>query len=401
MLSLSAALALVAEKLAHARLPLPPPIPLNEAAGRFLAHDLLAPENLPAFDRSAMDGYVIRSDDPSPSFAITQILRPGQPPAPPIPPGNAARIFTGALLPLGGPYQVIPQENTTAQDHLLRIHTPTDRPWIRFQGEDAKAGQLLLSRGTPLRAGELSLLASLGATLVQTTPLPRVLHLTTGDELVPPGQPPNPGQIRDSNSTLLHALLHSGGAQRVHHTHVPDSLEALVHAVHAQPADAWDALLLSGGASVGDYDFGARALRSLGFTLHFERLNLRPGKPLIFATRNHQLAFVLPGNPVSHFVTYHLVIQRALDALAGVERGWQTLQLPVTHSYPLKPDARETWCPARILACSGTLHVAPLPWQSSGDVSGLARANALLKVAPGERIPEDGFPAECLPLFDL
>ena len=142
-------------------------------------------------------------------------------------------------------------------------------------------------------------------------------------------------------------------------------------------------LLVSGGASVGDYDFGTRALEELGFAIHFRQINLRPGKPLVFATRGRQVAFVIPGNPVSHFVTFHAAIRLALECLEGGPQSWPLAPVELGGDLPMKPDTREMWWPAHVTAVEGVLRAHPLSWQSSGDLRGLVSANALLPIAPG------------------
>jgi molybdopterin molybdotransferase len=141
-----------------------------------------------------------------------------------------------------------------------------------------------------------------------------------------------------------------------------------------------DLLLISGGASVGDYDFGAEALRRLGFTIHFDQVNLRPGKPLTFATRGAQAAFVIPGNPVSHFVCYHVAIRLAAELLCGIQPAWIFLDLELRGGEPLRPDPRETYWPATVAADAGRLVVTPRRWSTSGDTFSLAGTNALVRV---------------------
>jgi molybdopterin molybdotransferase len=297
-------------------------------------------------------------------------------------PGECARIFTGARIPCGAT-QVLIQEEVERDGEWIVPRGRDAKTWIRWRGEDARRGDLLLAAGTRLRAGELSLLAQLGCTRPRLSPAPRVLHFATGDELVDPAAEPGVGQIRDSNSILVATLLAEAGARLVAQGRCGDALEALTGAVTVQPIDAWDVLLISGGASVGDYDFGVRALESLGFTVHFRQINLRPGKPLVFATRGRQVAFVIPGNPVSHFVTFHVAIRLALECLEGGPQSWPMAEVELATDLPMKPDARETWWPAHVVAGGGPLRAHPLAWQSSGDLRGLVSANALLPISPG------------------
>jgi molybdopterin molybdotransferase len=277
--------------------------------------------------------------------------------------------------------------------------TPRQRDaktWIRRRGEDARRGDLLLGAGIRLHAGEVSLLAQLGVTAPRISPAPRVLHFTTGNELVDPATQPGAGQIRDSNSTLVAALLAETGARLAAQGRSGDSLDGLAGAITAHPAEDWDVLLISGGASVGDYDFGVRALERLGFAVHFRQINLRPGKPLVFATRGRQLAFVIPGNPVSHFVTFHVAIRLALECLESGPRSWPLVQVGLAEDLSAKPDARETWWPARVVIGDGVLQAYPLAWQSSGDLRGLVAANGLLPIAPGDGLLKKGATTGCL-----
>ena len=386
MLSLAAARTIIAETVTPLEAA---PTPLAPARGRVLREDIATDEDLPAFDRSAMDGYAVAAEDRSERFRVIGEIQPGAAPTVEIRAGECARIFTGAQIPAGAS-QVIMQENVAREGEWI---TPRDRDtktWIRHRGEDARRGDVLLRAGTRLGAGELALLAQLGVTQPRVSPAPRVIHFATGNELTDPATTPAAGQIRDSNSTLIAALLAERGAHLIRQRRCGDALETLTAEI-ATAGDTWDALLISGGASVGDYDFGARALEALGFTIHFRQINLRPGKPLVFATRARQIAFVIPGNPVSHFVTFHTAIRLALDRLENAAPNWPLAHLELADDLPAKPDPRETFWPAHL---DSALHVHPLAWQSSGDLRGLVGANALLPIAPGtgpmkagERVP--------------
>jgi molybdopterin molybdotransferase len=160
-----------------------------------------------------------------------------------------------------------------------------------------------------------------------------------------------------------------------------DSIESLVNACAA--ADACDLLLISGGASVGDYDFGKAALTELGYSIRFSVLNLRPGKPLVFATRGKKAAFVIPGNPLSHFVCWHVVMRAAVDVLVNGLAELQLVELRLGGSRDLKGNPRETWWPARVIIRDGTAWADPLKWQSSGDLTSLSGIGALLRVPSG------------------
>ena len=370
-------------------------LPLAQARGLVLAQDALAPEDLPAFDRSAMDGYAVALDDDSERFAVVAEIQPGAMPDATLARGQCARIFTGAAIP-GGASQVVMQEDVRREGEWMIPVRRDQRTNIRLRGEDARRGAALVSAGKRLRAGELALLAQIGLTEPRVVPAARVIHFATGNELVDPSSTPERGQIRDTNSTLIAALLAESGAQLVHQARCADDLAGLIGTVRDVPEDSWDVLLMSGGGSVGDYDFGARALDALGFTVHFSRVNLRPGKPLIFATRGRQAAFIIPGNPVSHFVCYHVAITLALERFAGAAVDWPLVEVELAEDFPASSDPRETYWPAHVSLGAGRLRVRPLIWRSSGDLCGLAGANALLQVLPGAAAIARGEPGRCL-----
>ena len=396
MISLAEARAIIAERI---RPPDPEAAPLAGAHGRVLREDVAAGEDLPAFDRSAMDGYAVGAEDRSERFRIVGEIQPGAAPAVDIRTGECARIFTGAQIPAGAS-QVIMQENVVRDGEWITPALRDAKTWIRHRGDDARRGDVLLRAGVRLGACELALLAQLGVVQPRVSPAARVIHFTTGNELTDPAATPAAGQIRDSNSTLIAALLADCGARLTHQRRCGDALETLIAAITAV-GDAWDALLISGGASVGDYDFGARALEALGFSIHFRQINLRPGKPLIFATRGRQCAFVIPGNPVSHFVTFHTAIRHALECLENAPPSWPLARVALAADLPAKPDARETFWPAHVAVTDGVLRAHPLAWQSSGDLRGLVGANALLPIAPGTGPLRAGELAECLLLVRL
>ena len=219
-----------------------------------------------------------------------------------------------------------------------------------------------------------AMLAQVGRVAPQGVRAPLIRHIATGGELTGPEEIPPEGMIRDTNSTLLSALL--AEFTNIHSSRCGDDLAALAM-IAGEPCDL---LLISGGASVGDYDFGAEALRRLGFTIHFDQVNLRPGKPLTFATRGAQAAFVIPGNPVSHFVCYHVAIRLAAELLCGIQPAWIFLDLELRGGEPLRPDPRETYWPATVAADAGRLVVTPRRWSTSGDTFSLAGTNALVRV---------------------
>ncbi len=350
-------------------------VPLGSTHNRILREPILAPEDQPPFDRSAIDGYLTHAEQPAGLVTLQGTIAPGSP-APTVPPsvGTAVRILTGSALPASA--AIIMQEDTKAADNgCIHLLQPPSTKHIRHRGSQARAGAQLLAPGQLLNAGALALLASLGATTPLVTRRARVAHLVTGGELVSPEAKPAFGQIRDSNSTLIAALLADAHADLLWQQHVSDSRAATAGALAVALSTTADIILISGGASVGDHDHTGSLLAAQGFTIHCDKVASRPGKPFIAASRDGRLAFGLPGNPLSHFVCFHLFVKRVLARLAGTGPIALIHAQLAPHS-ELRPDPRETWWPALLTHDS----VTPLPWRDSSDLTVLARANALLRV---------------------
>jgi len=353
-------------------------LPFTRAHGRVLREPVVAPEDVPPFDRSGMDGYAIVLSDLSDEFEVVGEIRAGEAVDLQLQPGEAIRIFTGARLPEAG-LKVVMQEHVETRDGRIRLLQRASASNVRLRGEDARAGEILLEPGTILNAAAVALLASLGKMSVRISKQPGILHLTTGDEIVPPDQTPGPGQIRNSNAALISALFREHGIDGVNHIHAGDDLPTLLRMISAAKAEAYDLVLISGGSGQGIYDFSSEIFRHLGATIHFREVNVRPGKPLIFGTASGRIIFGLPGNALSHFVCFHLFVRLALDRLlarspASEVRGFLAESVPDT----LNP--RETWWPAQAGLIEGRLECRALPWKSSGDITRLPSANALIQV---------------------
>jgi molybdopterin molybdotransferase len=352
-------------------------VPLGEVHGRTLREAVYAPEDVPSFDRSAMDGYAVRADDEVEEWQVIGEIRAGQIVDAELCGGEAMRIFTGARLP-GPGLKVIMQEDVAAESSRIRLKRKSAGSHVRHRGEDARAGEILLEPGLRLNAAAVALLASAGKTSVPVSRVPRILHLTTGDEIVPPGQTPGPGQIRNSNAFLISALVREWGGEATH-LHAPDQLETMIDLLAGAQPEARDLILVSGGSGAGSYDFTAKLFESLGAEIYFRQVDVRPGKPLIFGGTPAQLVFGLPGNALSHFVCFHLFVRVALAGLLGRTPGMISSAIvaePVTETL----NSRETWWPVRTIFRDGRVEVRALPWKSSGDITRLPGADALIRV---------------------
>lgn len=340
---------------------------LSGAAGRTLRGAVAAPEDMPLFDRSAVDGFVVCAGDPAASFEVAGEIRAGDADATALVAGRAFRIGTGAQVPAGG--EIIMLEDAVIDGARVSFaRRGVDH--IRRRGEDAKTGDELLAAGTELSAGAIALLAGVGCVRPRVTRRIACHHVTTGNEIVDPADVPGSGQIRDANSALVRAWAESHGLA-VSQARVAEDAGALRRALR----DDVDLTLVSGGASVGRHDHTEAVLGEAGFEILVAKVNARPGKPLIVARRGDRWAFGLPGNPLSHFVCLHVFVSAAIAAMNGAP------PRPVLRTSVVAADvpgnARETWWPAR----QGREGLHPLRWTSSGDMTALASADALIRVS--------------------
>lgn len=353
-------------------------VPLLEALGRTVSEDVRAAFDFPAFDHSAVDGYAFCEPQPGKCRIIEQVAA-GDSSCVSLKPRQAARILTGAAVP-AGTFAVAMQEDCVLDGTMVSLREPLslkEGQNVRARGALAQAGMVILKSGEKLNSGCVAVLTSCHIDTIPVFRSPRVLHLATGSELLAPGEPVIPGKIPDSNGPMIEALLAEAGISCVRRR-LRDHFDELLSCVRLFDADL---LLISGGSGPGDHDHTQRALAEAGFRILSNRVNSRPGKPLILAVREGQIAFGLPGNPLSHWVCYQAFVRRALARLMGSSPPmlYQTY-CPAWNER--SGDGRRTWTPARRFVQDGKMCTEPLYWLHSGDLFPLLRADALLLDAP-------------------
>lgn len=291
-------------------------IPLAQARGRILAADTIAHVDVPPAANSAMDGYALQiPDGPAPwRLKVSQIIAAGAAPQP-LQPGTAARIFTGGEIPLGANTVAIQEECERDGDQVTIQAAVRVGENIRPRGQDLQRGQIIAEKGAKLSAVHLGLLASCGVDSVEVRRRPRVALLSSGSELVEPGQPLAPGQIYNSNLYLLGGLLQDWGCELVRQECVADDLEQTRNLLRSF-ADEADLIISTGGVSVGDADYLKAAITSLG-ELELWKVSLKPGKPLAFGKVGITPILALPGNPVSAFTTAVIFVKPFIEGLYG------------------------------------------------------------------------------------
>lgn len=368
-------------------------VPPREALGRFLVEAIEAPIDLPSFDNSAVDGYAVRTRDlaglpPRRADAGTGValrvrgeIPAGGEPIGPLGSGETARVMTGGRIPAGAD-AVVMREDVDEAPEIVRVRRGVaPGANIRTRGEEVRAGEAAMPAGGLVNPGGLGFLLALGVPAVPVRRRARVAILPTGSELVPEGAPLRPGAIRDTSTPILSALVESAGAIPVPLPITPDDRALLAERV--REGLTHDLLITTGGVSVGDYDFVKETLSENGVRIRFWRIAMKPGKPLVYGTRDETRIFGLPGNPGSSLVTFERFVRPALRKMMG-DPAWAPVEAEAVLDARCGNSTDRTWfLRARLAWRDGALHARPLEGQGSGTLRSMGEANGFIIVRPG------------------
>jgi molybdenum cofactor synthesis domain-containing protein len=357
-------------------------VAIEQAHRRILAEDVRADMDLPPFDRARMDGYAVRSSDVSTApmrLRVIGEIAAGAQFEHRVNVGEAVKIFTGAPVP-GGADAVQKVEVTRANGHSVEILEPVSPgQFITPRASEVAAGEVVAATGLEIGPAEMAVLASFGYASVRIGRRPRVAVISTGSELVEVSSKPSGAQIRNSNSYTLAAYAERAGAIVDVLGIVEDTPEATRVAL-IRAADNHDIVITSGGVSMGDYDLVKAALKEIGAEIYFDRVIIRPGKPIVFARRGETYFFGLPGNPVSTSVTFNVFVRPAIRKMQG-ETAPALATVSARLSRTVKDSSsRRSYLPARLLIHEGQAMVEPLKWGGSSDFVAFMQANALIVV---------------------
>ncbi len=369
-----------------------------ESMGRALAQPVVATRTLPPWDNSAMDGYAVRHSDvvSAPTrLKVAMTIHAGERPSRPLEPGEAARIMTGAPLPVGADAVVMQERTSTPEPGAVLIEeAPKRHQHVRMRGEDIREGALLLPDGRALGVGEAGALWAQGLARVAVTRRPTVAIASSGDELCDVLEAPL-GRIVDTNTPVIAQLCRLSGAVPTLLGRAPDRLEAIT-ALFSLGLSS-DVLITVSGASVGDRDFTREAFHALGVEVDFWKVAMKPGKPLAVGVKGQTLVFGLPGNPVSAMVTFELFVRPALRALQGLPA--VTPLLPGRLAEPLtRPAGLRHFVRARVERRGDALWATPLSSQSSGALASAVGATHLISIAPDATQVAQGAVVDLIPL---
>ena len=387
-----------AQRLIGENVPKPKKIKVSLASslGDVIAEDVKAPFPLPIYDNSAMDGYVLRSCDTRSAsqrkpvlLKIKDTMKAGDYPTRPLSTGEAYKIMTGALIPKGGDC-ILPKEEALVKNGCLIIEQLIGvSRHVRRQGEEIEKGRRVICKGAVIHPATVGVLASFGLECVKVFVRPKVSVITTGSELIPAGQELKPGKIYDSNSLVVSSILKSMRIEPVLIQTIGDR-KGILNRTLKRAFEKSDVLILTGGVSVGDYDYVKEVLAQFGVRTIFWKVSQKPGKPIYFGRKGSKLVFGLPGNPASVFTCFYEYILPALRLMSGFRNPYLHREM-LKIGTQIKPDRR------KILFLKGKTEldgkkktVIPLSRQGSHMISSLQDANCFILIPPSRKSTKEG-----------
>ena len=323
------------------------PVNFLNSTNRILAQDVFADADMPPFNKSAMDGFACRRADLGQELILLEIIPAGHTPTQTVGVGQCSKIMTGAQVPEGADtvFMVEYAEETTSGK--IRFTGEKTNPNICIQGEDLKKGELVLKSGTLLKPQHIAILASVGCTTPEVYRTPLAGIISTGSELVNPDQKPGLSQIRNSNGPQLFAQAKKAGFETNYYGIVPDN-ELQTQQMIEKSVSENDVTILSGGVSVGDFDFVPQIILKLGFEIHFSKISIKPGMHTTFASKGNKYIIGLPGNPVSAFIQFEVFVLPFLRKLMNYEQAPIEFPIPMSHDFRRKKSDREECLPVLI-----------------------------------------------------
>ena len=361
----------------------------SDLAGRVLSTDINSDRDLPPFNRVAMDGYACLKDDIHQPLDIIGTVAAGERSSLTVKPGTCIKVMTGAVLPSGAEIVIMVESTVIDSDgRMVFKGSDVERNNGNFshKGEDVSAGERILNKGRILSPKHTALLASVGVTQIPVRPLPRVGILSTGDEVVKPEEQPLPHQIRNANAPQLVSLLMEMHISPVNYDIVSDDIDSLTETISWAQTEN-DVVLMSGGVSMGDFDLAPNAMKNCGFRILYDRVAVKPGKPTTFAVSDRADLFGLPGNPVSCFVIFHLLVKPYIYRMMGAVSDPPGLTAVMSTDFTRKKTARDEWIPVSI---EGDGTATPIPYHGSGHYYAVAQADGMVMIHKGSSILEKG-----------
>lgn len=360
-------------------------IPVTASLGRVLAADIVSDTDLPPFNRAAVDGYACRKADLDRDLEVIEVIPAGKEPGRPVLAGQCARIMTGAIVPDGCDIVVMVEETVELPSGKVAYRGRSIKPNFSVQGEDVRKGEVVIRKGRIIEPQDIAVMISCGSHEVIASRRPSAGIISTGDELVEPGVPPRRSQIRNSNSYQLMAQVERAGALSRYYGIVPDTGDSALKVIKDAIAEN-DIVILTGGVSMGDFDFVPSFLEQAGVKIIFDRVNVQPGKPTTFGVHPKAIVFGLPGNPVSSFIQFETLVRPVMHRMMSSD--WKPEERKYTLGARIERRSadRKGWIPVSIREneAFGT------DYHGSAHIAALTMADGIIVMEPGEVYLEKG-----------
>lgn len=364
-----------------------------EATGRILAEDIFSDSDMPPFNRAAVDGYACRKTDLGKSLEMVEVIAAGHEPLKELRDGQCARIMTGAIVPDGCDVVFMVEDSEILSSGKVRFAGKNTKENISRLGEDVRNGDLVLKKGKLIMPQDIAVLASFGHVCVQVKKKPDVAVISTGDEIIEPDKQPGRAQIRNSNAYQLLSQTKMAGGNGRYYGIVPDTGD-IAYEVIARAISENDLVILTGGVSMGDFDFIPSFLVRAGVKILFDRINVQPGKPTTFGLHPGAIVFGLPGNPVSSFIQFETLIKPLLHKMSGSDWKQKSFRLPIGTRYERKSFSRKGWIPVYLNEDNEAI---PVEYHGSAHITSLSYSEGIISVLPGIGVIEKGTEVEYLP----
>jgi molybdopterin molybdotransferase len=351
-------------------------VDFTDSLDRVLAEDVFSDVDMPPFDKAAMDGFACRREDLDKELDVIETIPAGKIPEKSIGAEQCARIMTGAMIPEGADTVIMVEQTEETGTERIRFTASKTTANIAYQAEDVKVGDVMWRKGQPIKPSHIAIFSAVGCTNPLVARQPRVAILSTGDELVEPNEKPGPGKIRNSNAWQLMAQVTQAGSIPVYMGIVPDTKEDTDIAISKALAEN-DVVILTGGVSMGDFDFVPEIMRKNKVDIHFQKVAVKPGRPTVFGVTDKSWIFGLPGNPVSSFINFEIFVKPLLYKLMGYDFKPVEMKLPMGVNFKRKKADRLEWVPVKM---NENAEVVPVSYHGSAHIHAVCLSNALMSV---------------------
>ena len=354
-------------------------IPFIDSYGRILDEDILSDIDMPPFNRSAVDGYACHRIDLKNDLEVIEIIAAGKVPDHSVGKNQCSKIMTGAMVPGGCDIVFMVEESEKLQNGKIRFNGNNPKLNLSLRGEDVRKGDVVLKKGKFIQPQDIAIMASVGHTKVMVKKGPVVGIISTGDELIEPSDSPHISQIRNSNAYQVNAQVSRAGGVGIDYGIAPDN-EIVTYEIIAKSVHESDIVIITGGVSMGDFDFVPSVLEHAGVKILFDRVNVQPGKPTTFGVHSKAVVFGLPGNPVSSFIQFEMLVRPMINRMMGYNWIPTEQRLPMAIKYERKSSDRLGLIPIYI---NKDKEVVPVDFHGSAHIAALSHSDGIIALKPG------------------